>query len=241
MSATVGMNLTSILVFKIARLHTWPQKPCFSHVDSKGPVWPTALTHDSPLKRLIKHQESLIWINLLPVNILTYKLWLVRLKLLIILYNYLLGHESRCSEGFYMLHQKKTTKKPNLPQETIWSEKVTPDRRAQKVFKFQLQLEWLLNSNSISYWVHTSCQILRWAVISITLLKSQNGAEEVYPYFTWWENWGLEKCSRWPSFMADEMGTGENSGPHQRWLTRDTQAHLRHRLTQPTCVCENFK
>lgn len=75
-------------------------------------------------KRLIKHQESLIWINLLPVNILTYKLWLVRLKLLIILYNYLLGHESRCSEGVLHASSEKKKKNPTCPQETIWSEKV---------------------------------------------------------------------------------------------------------------------
>ena len=84
-------------------------------------------------KRRIKHQESLIWINLLPVNILTYKLWLVRLKLLIILYNYLLGHESRCSEG--VLHassEKKKKTQPALRKQFGQKKSQFLARRAQK-------------------------------------------------------------------------------------------------------------
>lgn len=96
-------------------------------------------------KRLIKHQESLIWINLLPVNILTYKLWLVRLKLLIILYNYLLGHESRCSEG--VLHASSgKKKKTNLPSgnNLVRKSHNSLTEGPKKVLGFQLQLEWLL-------------------------------------------------------------------------------------------------
>lgn len=159
-------------------------------------------------KRRIKHQESLIWINLLPVNILTYKLWLVRLKLLIILYNYLLGHESRCSEGVLHASSEKKKKKPNLPSgnNLVWKSHNSLTEGPQKVLGFQLQLKWLLIVTGISHWGHTEGQIPRWAVTSITSLKSQNGAEEVNHYFTWWENRGFEQWSRWPSFTADEVG-----------------------------------
>ena len=62
-----------------------------------------------------------------------YKLWLVRLKLLIILYNYLLGHESRCSEG--VLHassEKKKKTQPALRKQFGQKKSQFLARRAQK-------------------------------------------------------------------------------------------------------------
>lgn len=125
-------------------------------------------------------------------------------------------------------------KKPNLPSgnNLVRKSHNSLTEGPKGALGSQLQLNGF-NSNSISYWVHTEGQILRWAVISITLLKSQNGAEEVWSWFSHDEKTEVWKVQ--PLAIAHGWwdGDGWELRPPSEMADRDTQAHLRHRLTQP--------